>query len=139
MNITEIERWSAIPVQVSNAHLVERKLYGSDAQSRMISKADLWQSDMARRNKVIPYQASTLGNNAPPPSVPFGINKDFEWGLPMPHNVKSRPAMSAVDASGIPLAVQAETKRDNTQWSKDNEYIMKNTQNNPYLPQRYPW
>ena len=139
MNITEIERWSAIPVQVSNTHLNERRLYGQDAQSRMVSQNDLWQSDLARKNKVISFQASTLGNNAPPPPVEFGINKDFQWGLPMIHNVKSRPAMSAVDAVGIPLVVQAETARDNKQWSLNNEYILKNIKNDPYLAQRFPY
>jgi hypothetical protein len=139
MNITELERWSEIPVQVSNAHLVERKLYGADAPSRMVSKADIWEADMVNRNKLIYNQSSTIGHGAPPPAVPFGINKDFEWGLPMIHNVKSRPAMSAQEAGGIPLIVQANTARDNKQRMLDDEYIMKNVRNNPYLPQRVPW
>ena len=139
MNITEIERWSDIPVQVSNLYLVERKLYGADAPSRMVSKADIWEADMVNRNKLIYNQASTLGQGAPPPAVPFGVNKNFEWGLSPPLNVKSRPAMSAQEAGGIPLAVQANTARDNKQWSLDNEYIMKHTKLNPYLPQRVPY
>lgn len=139
MNITELERWSEIPVHVSNEHLVERKLYGADAQSRMVSKADIWESDMVNRNKLIYYQSSTIGHGAPPVAIPIGVNKDFEYGLNPPLNVKSRPAMSAKTIGAIPEVVKKISSDINKQRLSEGEYIMKHTKMNPFVPQRTPW
>ena len=140
-NITELMRWSQIPVQVSNMRLNENKLYGNP--NRTTTRESIWQADLSQAHRMYTRMSGFHGSR-----IPFGTLEGNGgnrlapvpyWGLMTPPVKATRPALASMDVTQVPQLNQINSR------VMEKERIAFNTQrfamnaNNQYVPQQTPY
>lgn len=136
-NITELMRWSQIPVEVSNLRMNERKLYGDPNKS--ISNEAIWQADLSQKNRMRTSMSSFHGHKIPM-GVLEGAPPGYDyWGLMQKPVSSTRPALSSLNVTEVPQIIQINAKREMKNRDELNRVIFAGTQNNQYLPAQVPY
>jgi len=140
-NITELMRWSQIPVQVSNMRLNENKLYGNP--NRTTTRESIWQADQSQAHRMYTRMSGFHGSR-----IPFGTLEGNGgnrmapvpyWGLMTPPIKATRPALASMSVEEVPQLNQINSR------VMEKERIAFNTQrfamnaNNQYVPQQTPY
>jgi len=138
-NITELMRWSQIPVQVSNMRLNENKLYGNP--NRTTTRESIWQADQSQAHRMYTRMSGFHGSR-----IPFGTLEGNGgnrmaaypyWGLQSLNPVtKTRPALASMDVTQVPQLNQINGRVMEKERMAFNRQRFALNANNQYVPQQ---
>jgi hypothetical protein len=141
-NITELMRWSQIPVEISNMRLNENKLYGNP--NRTTTREAIYQADRSQAHRMYTRMSGFHGARIPMGTLEGNGGNRFApvnyWGLQSLNPVtKTRPALSSMSVEETPQINQINGKIAEQERMNLNKQIFSMTQNNQYLPQQTPF
>jgi len=140
-NITELMRWSQIPVQVSNMRLNENKLYGNP--NRTTTRESIWQADQSQAHKMYTRMSGFHGSR-----IPFGTLEGNGgnrmaaypyWGLMQPPVKATRPALASMSVEETPQLNQINGRVMEKERMAFNRQRFAMNANNQYVPQQTPY
>jgi len=140
-NITELMRWSQIPVQISNMRLNENKLYGNP--NRTTTREAIYQADRSQAHRMYTRMSGFHGARIPMGTLEGnGGNRMASypyWGLMTPPVKATRPALSSMGVEETPQINQINGKIAEQQRMNINRQIFSMNANNQYVPQQTPY
>ncbi len=141
-NITELMRWSEIPVQVSNMRLNENKLYGNP--NRTTTREAIYQADRSQAHRMYSRMSGFHGSRIPMGTLEGNggnrLSPVHYWGLQSMNPVsKTRPALSSMSVQEVPQIVQINGKIAEQERMNVNRQRFAMTKNNQYVPQQTPY
>lgn len=140
-NITELMRWSQIPVEISNMRLNEIKLYGNP--NRTTTREAIYQADRSQAHRMYSRMSGFHGARIPMGTLegnPISRTDPYPyWGLMTAPVSKTRPALSSMSVEEVPQIVQINGKIAEQQRMNINRQRFAMTQNNQYVPQQTPY
>lgn len=140
-NITELMRWSQIPVQVSNMRLNENKLYGNP--NRTTTREAIWQADLSQAHRMYTRMSGFHGSRIPMGTLEGNGGNSMAsvpyWGLMQPPVTATRPALASMSVQEVPQLNQINGRVMEKERMAFNTQRFAMTQNNPYLPQQFPY
>lgn len=140
-NITELMRWSQIPVQVSNMRLNENKLYGNP--NRTTTREAIWQADLSQAHRMYTRMSGFHGSRIPMGTLEGNGGNSMAaypyWGLRTQPVKATRPALASMSVEEVPQINQINGRVMEKERMAFNTQRFAMTQNNPYLPQQFPY
>jgi len=140
-NITELMRWSEIPVQVSNMRLNENKLYGNP--NRTTTREAVWQADQSQAHRMYTRMSGFHGSRIPMGTLEGNGGNKFApvpyWGLMTPPVKATRPALASMDVTETPQLNQINGRVMEKERMAFNTQRFAMNANNQYLPQQTPY
>lgn len=140
-NITELMRWSDIPVEISNMKLNENKLYGNP--NRTVTREGLYQADRSQAHRMYTRMSGFHGSRIPMGTLEGNGGNRLSpypyWGLMQPPVTATRPALSSMGVEETPQINQINGRIMEQERMNFNRQRFALTQNNPYVPQQTPF
>lgn len=140
-NITELMRWSQIPVEISNMRLNENKLYGNP--NRTTTREAIYQADRSQAHRMYTRMSGFHGSRIPMGTLEGnGGNRMAPvpyWNLMQPPVKATRPALASMSVEEVPQLNQINGKIAEQERMNINRQIFAMNANNQYVPQQSPY
>ena len=140
-NITELMRWSQIPVQVSNMRLNENKLYGNP--NRTTTREAIWQADQSQAHRMYTRMSGFHGSRIPMGTLEGNGGNSMAaypyWGLQTQPVTATRPALASMDVTQVPQLNQINGRVMEKERMAFNRQRFAMNANNQYAPQQFPY
>lgn len=140
-NITELMRWSDIPVEISNMKLNEHKLYGNP--NRTTTGEATWQANMSQAHRMYTRMSGFHGARIPMGTLegnPVSRTDPYPyWGLRTQPVKATRPALASMSVEEVPQIVQINGRIAEQERMNVNRQRFAMNANNQYVPQQTPF
>ena len=135
-NITELMRWSDIPVQA--AQMNEIRLYGNP--NRTVTREGLYQADRSQAHRMYTRMSGFHGSRIPFGTLEGNGGNRFApvpyWGLMQPSVKATRPALASMSVEEVPQLNQINGRIMEQERMNFNRQRFAMTKNNQYVPQQ---